>query len=215
MDMEGGGIEYEVQVLDVARPEMIRRLKKLGGTMVHKKIKMVRAAFFLCSKKVNGYARVRAEDGQVKMTVKTYSGDYPMEYELGISEGIDEGIEFMKALGLEQKAFQESYREKWTLPIKGVHEITFDSWPGLPMWMEIDCKTESALHKVLRLLEIPLARTVNWAVAEKYNHYYGIPIDVINNKTPSITFDGITSEIRPRRNKNLFRRMSLIKNGSR
>ena len=48
------------------------------------------------------------------------------------------------------KAFQETYREKWSLPIKGVHEITFDTWPGLPVWMEIDCSNKKTLDKMIK-----------------------------------------------------------------
>ena len=52
------------------------------------------------------------------------------------------------------KAFQETKREKWTLPDKEVHEVTFDTVPGLPTYMEIDCTTEDALNKTIEKLDL-------------------------------------------------------------
>ena len=79
---------------------------------------------------------------------------FPEEYEVTIDEDFETGKKFLEALNLKMKSFQETYREKWTLPIKGVHEITFDNWPGLPTFMEIDCTSLDSLNKVKNLLNI-------------------------------------------------------------
>jgi len=61
------------------------------------------------------------------MTVKVYKNkDFPEEYEVSIKEDFEKGKSFLDALNLKMKAYQETYREKWSLPIKGVHEITID-----------------------------------------------------------------------------------------
>ena len=44
-----------------------------------------------------------------------------------------EKINFLKSIGINQKAFQESYREKWNHPL--AHEITIDIIPGLLIFL--------------------------------------------------------------------------------
>ena len=142
------------------------------------------------------------------MTVKVYNDPkFPDEHELIIKETHDDGKNFLVALGLKQKAYQETYREKWSLPIKGVHEIVFDTWPGLPMWMEIDCTSEKVLNSVIKKMEISQDKIEYAASAGKYELYYGIPSDTLNNKTPNLTFKNIYKEIKPVKNKELFNKI--------
>ena len=55
-------------------------------------------------------------------------------------------------MNLKIKAFQESYREKWSLPNKEVHEVTFDTILGIPTYMEVNCVNETALKYTIKLL---------------------------------------------------------------
>jgi len=202
------GKEYEVQVLDVNATKMRSKLKKLGGKKVHKNIKLIRAAFDRCKPKIRGFARVRNEGKHTTMTVKVYNNPkFPDETEVTIMEDFAAGKKFLEALNLNMKAYQETYREKWSLPIKGVHEITFDTWPGLPQWMEIDCSTKSALTKVIKLLDIDKDKISHGASAVRYELYYGIPQETINTKTPSLTFKNISKEIKPKKNKAMFKKI--------
>ena len=45
-------------------------------------------------------------------------------------------LEFLKKSGLELKSYQETAREKWSHPL--AKEIVFDSWPGIPEFIEFD-----------------------------------------------------------------------------
>lgn len=137
------------------------------------------------------------------MTVKTYENPkFPTETEVTIKEGFKKEKAFLLALNLQMKAYQETYREKWSLPIKGVHEITFDTWPGLPSWMEIDCSSKSVLDDVIKKLKAPKDKISHASSAVKYELYYGISQDKINTKTPSLTFKNIHKEIKPKKIKN-------------
>lgn len=199
------GKEYEVQVIDVNINSMRSKLKAIGGKKVHKNIKLIRAAFDRCNGKVPGFARVRYEGKNTTMTVKIYNDPkFPDETEVTILEDFEVGKKFLEAIGLNMKAFQETYREKWSLPIKGVHEITFDTWPGLPPWMEIDCSSKQVLDKVVKLLSVDADKISYGASALKYQLYYGISRDIIDEKTASLTFKNIAKEIRPTKNKELF-----------
>jgi len=205
------GKEYEAQVLDVNVIKMRKKLKSLGGKIVHKNIKLIRAAFERCNSKVKGFARVRYEGDKTTMTVKVYNNiKFPDEYEVTIEEDFETGKNFLESLNLKMKAFQETYREKWSLPIKGVHEITFDTWPGLPQYMEIDCTNKKTLDKVVKLLDIDKKKISHGASAVKYELYYGISQKIINEKTPSLTFKDINKEIKPKKNKELFKNIIEI-----
>ena len=210
MIQEGGGLEYEAKFLDINVSNMKKLIKKNGAKLVHKRKKYIRAVFHRANNKIRGYARVRQEAKETTMTVKIYNNPkFPDEYEVTIKEGFKKGKEFLIGLGLKQKAFQESYREKYTFPkIKGVHEITFDELPGLPSYMEIDCTTEKALKKVIKLLNLDKNKMRYGAFDATYNEYYGIPKEVINKKTKFLTFKNIINEIKPKKNKELLKKIS-------
>lgn len=202
------GKEYELQVLEVDVSKMRKKLKDLGGKKIHRNIKLERSVYHRCNTDVKGFARVRNDGKNTSMTVKVYNNNkFPDEYEVTIKENFETGKKFLDALNLDLKAYQETYREKWSLPIEGVHEIAFDIWPGLPQWMEIDCSTEKSLNKVKNLLDIDESKISYGASAVKYHLYYGIPEATINDKTPYMTFKDIGKEIKPRKNKTLFAEM--------
>ena len=83
----------------------------------------------------------------------------------------------MESLGLKTKAKQESYREKWSHDL--AHEITFDTVPGLPTYMEIDCTSEANLNKLIEMLHLDKAEMRFGAFDATYEEYYGIEKDVI------------------------------------
>ena len=145
------------------------------------------------------------------MTVKIFKDKkYPDEYEVSINEDFNTGNEFMKSLNLEQKAFQETYREKYSInKIPGVHEITFDTIPGLPTYMEVDCTSEKALNNVINKLNLDKNKMRFGAFANTYEEYYGISAEIINNHTSSLSFHNIKNEIKPIKNKELFNNIAL------
>jgi len=202
----GSGKEYEAKFLEIDVNKIRNLIKKLGGKLVHKKKKYIRAIFDRCDGKVKGFTRVRQENNKTTMTVKIYNNKkFPDEFEVTINEGFDEGRIFMHALGLNEKAFQESYREKWSFPnIKDVHEVVFDELPGLPVYLEVDCLSENCLKNMTKKLKLEKYKKRFGSFDHTYNEYYGIPNDVINDKTKSLSFSNISNEIKPRKNKQLF-----------
>lgn len=200
-------VEFEAKFLDVNIHNMRKTLLENGCKMVYEPTKFIRAVFHLCNENVKGYARIRQEKDSMTMTVKIYKDkNFPEEYEISINETFETGLNFLKALGLEQKAYQESYREKWSHPL--VHEITFDTIPGLPTYMEIDCTSEDNLNKMIELLNLDKSKMRYGAFDKTYNEYYDIPIDVINNHTPMLTFKNIKNELKIGKNKKLFERLA-------
>ena len=210
MNQIGSGLEYEAKFLDINVTKMKKLIKKYGAKLVHRRKKYIRAVFHRANNKVRGYARVRQEAKDTTMTVKIYNNPkFPDEFEVTIKEGFEQGKDFLNGLGLKQKAFQESYREKYTFPkVKGVHEITFDELPGLPPYMEVDCTTEKALNKVIEILNLDKDKMRYGAFDATYLEYYGIPKDVINKKTKSLTFKNVIKELKPKKNKELLKKIA-------
>jgi len=123
---------------------------------------------------VRGFARIRDENGTITMTVKTYEDPkFPKEYEVTIKNSFQDGIEFLNSLGIKQKAFQETYREKWSHPL--AHEITFDDVPGIPTYMEIDTTSKENLERLIELFKLDKSKMRYGAFDATYEEYYGIP----------------------------------------
>lgn len=201
--------EYEAKFLDIDKDKMIKKLKSIGAELVHTKKKYIRAVFHRCTDEVRGFARIRDEDGTITMTVKLYiDPKFPEEYEVSLNNDFETGVKFLSALGLKQKAFQETYREKWSHPL--AHEITFDDVPGIPTYMEIDCTGEDNLNKLIDILELDRGKMRFGAFDATYNEYYDIEKDIINNKTPFLTFKNITKEITPLKNAELLEKISKL-----
>ena len=87
------------------------------------------------------------------------------------------------------------------------HKITFDYVPGLPLYMEIDCTSEKNLNKLIEKLDLDKSKMRFGAFDATYEEYYGIEKDVINNKTSSLTFKNIMKEIKPKKNKDLLKKI--------
>jgi adenylate cyclase class 2 len=207
------GKEYEAKFLNINVAQIRKKLLNIGAKLEHKAIKFYRVVFTRCSDKENppvkGFVRIRNEGKKITMTVKTYKDPkFPDEYEISINEDFNTGINFLKSIGINQKAFQESYREKWQHPL--AHEITIDILPGLPLYMEIDCTSEENLNKIIKLLGLDDKNKRFGAFDKTYNEYYGIETDVINDKTESLSFGNIENEIKPIKNLDLFSELSKL-----
>jgi adenylate cyclase class 2 len=200
------GKEYEAKFLDIDVAAMKEKLKAIGATQVHKNMKYIRSAFGLCNSD-KGYVRVRTEGDNVTMTSKLYTDPkFPEEFEVTIKEDFETGLKFLQSIGTIHKAFQETFREKWAHP--DVHEIVFDTIPGLPTYMEIDCTSEDDLNRMVEKLGLDKSRMRFGAFGDTYQEYYGIEPSLINNKTPSLTFNNITKEIFPTKNKELLEKVA-------
>jgi adenylate cyclase class IV len=200
------GKEYEAKFLDIDYKKCIKKLKELGAKRVHKNKMFRRKVYVLCDTSVRGFARVRDEGGAVTMTSKVYiDPKFPDETEIEITGSFEDGCKFIESLGLKNKAYQQTYREKWTHKL--AHEITFDYVPGLPLYMEVDCTSEENLNKMIDKLELDKSKMRFGAFDATYEEYYGISKDTINDKTPNLTFKNILKEIKPTKNKDLLKKI--------
>ena len=212
-------LEYEAKFLDINHDELVKKIKLLGATLEQPNTFYRRSVFGLCDIK-RGYVRVRDEGDKTTLTAKIYKNpDYPEEFELEIKDGFEKGKAFLSSLNLNEKAYHESMREKWHLRLSkskkdhsnnnnnnknnnNMCEIAFDCIPGLPMYVEVECKSERNLNKAIKLLDLGKYEKRYGAYGKTYVEYYGMAETEINNEIKSLTFENIEKELKPYIHKN-------------
>ena len=203
--------EYEAKFLNIDVDSIKKKLKENGAKKIHDPLKFYRLIFKRCEEKGDkpGFVRVRNEGNKITMTTKIFNDKkFPEECEVSINESFEKGCEFLRAIGIDEKSYQETIREKWSHPL--VHEVTFDIVPGLPIYMEVDCTSEENLNKFISLLELDKTNMKYGSFDKTYTEYYDIPSDNIIHKTPSLTFKDVGAQIKPNKNVQMFREITKL-----
>jgi adenylate cyclase class 2 len=183
-------IEYEATFINIDKDEIRGRLKSAGAQLIKPEFLMKRVVFELPEghEIPGGWLRVRDEGDKITMSLKVVDGDKienQKEIYLQINS-FEEGISLLENLGAKRKAFQESRREFWLLD--GV-EITIDEWPYLEPYVEIEGETEELVKTMSKKLGFDYNQALFCSVDTLYNLKYGVPAEIINHKTPLITFN--------------------------
>ena len=178
--------EIEAKYLDIDKTDIRKKLKAAGAQLIAPEVKMRRTIF---DTGPNTYARVRDEGDKIVMTYKNFIDDDSImgckEINLVIND-YDGAVKFLKACGLEMKANQETLRETWSLDNV---EITIDTWPWIPTYIEIEGNTEDEVWAVAEKLGFKKEDALVGAVDKIYQHYYGVDMDIVNLHTPIINFE--------------------------
>lgn len=182
-------IEYEATFPNVDKNEIREKLKQVGATLVRAEFLQKRVVFNLPKgHEINGgWLRVRDEGDKITMSLKVIDGDKiedQKETYLEVSN-FDQGVSLLEMIGCERKSFQESKREVWELD--GV-EVVIDEWPYLEPYVEVEGSSEEYVKKVSERLGFDYSTALFCSVDTLYAKQYGIPEDLVNNKTPRITF---------------------------
>ena len=178
--------EIEASFYDIDKEEIRAKLKAIGAKLERPEGLMRRTVYDTGK---HSFARVRDENDKIVMTYKIYSDDTDI---MGCKEvnvvvdSYEEANKFMQGIGLHVKANQESYRELWLLD--GV-EITIDTWPWVPTYIEVEGPTEEAVWSVSAKLGFKKEDGHFGSVDRVYNHYYGVDMDIVNDATPIINFE--------------------------
>ncbi len=178
--------EIEAQFLDIDKDAIRAKLKEVGATLVKPEVLMRRVVFYTGE---HSFARVRDEGDKIVMTYKNVSDDKSI---LGTKEvnvvvnSFDDAILFLKGCGLKIKAHQETRREVWVL---GDVEISIDTWPWIPTFIEVEGPTEESVWDTAAKLGFDKSQAKFGSVDSTYQHYYGVDMDIVNMHTPEILFD--------------------------
>jgi len=190
-------LEIEAKFLEINLDKLRKLIKKNGGKKVHKMVMYKRYVFNLLTGE-KGYIRTRDENGRVTITLKKYpeNSKFAQEYEILLdkSSSIEDAKNMLLAQGYKVKAQHETLREKWTL--NGCPEIAIDTLPGIPTYVELECKNEAEIKKIAKLLGFDMKDAKYGPYVNQYIDYYGANIDSAENY-PVLTFNNIDKELSP------------------
>ncbi|MFH0869714.1 MAG: class IV adenylate cyclase [archaeon] len=168
--------EIEAKFLDIDKEKIRKLLNKNGARLVHKEILMRRNVFDYPDQRLEkkgGWIRVRDEGDKITLSYKQLvdrSITGTKETSLDVSD-FDSATRFLLEIGLIKDAYQETKREKWTLD--GA-EITLDTWPWIPTFVEIEGDSENQLKSVSKKLNFDWSKALHGSVETAYQKYYDV-----------------------------------------
>lgn len=182
-------IEYEATFINVNKGNVRKKLKEAGANLIKPEF-LQKRVIFNPPKRFDGYRwlRVREEGNKITMSFKMVDGD-KIENQKEINLAIDDfkkGVEFLEAIGCQRKSYQETKREIWKL---GKVEICLDKWPFLEPFVEVEGKSEKEVRTVSGKLGFDYSKALFCAIGLLYSKKYNIPVEVIDNQIPKITFN--------------------------
>ena len=192
--------EIEAKFINVD-PDTIRtQLNSLGAILVHPERLMRRRTFDFADTRLNqtgSWARVRDEGDKITMSFKQNKDDTlhgTVEINLSVDD-FDTAADFLKALGLVQKSYQETKREAWLV---GGAEITIDTWPWIAPFVEIEGHSEQAVRAAATKLGFDWAEAMHGSVTPVYQLDYDVTAAEVNG-WETITFEPVPAWLEQRR----------------
>lgn len=164
-------------------------LAKAGAEHIHPEVLMRRRNFDYGDQrleKIGGWIRVRDEGDKVTFTYKqlndrTLHGTKEIEV---IVNDFEKTCDLLSTIGLKSKAYQETKREKWKI---GEVEITIDTWPWVPTFIELEAPSEESLKETAKLLNLEWKNAMHGSVETIYQMHYDFTEEEIDS-WPEITF---------------------------
>ena len=193
-------IEYEYRFYNIDENKVKKKIINLGGSKIHDKMLMRINVYYHPQNKFNYYIRIRNEQSNGKkyytLTVKKNIKPFPIEHETIINDP-DETDKILLMLGCKKKYTLEKIRETWCLD--DCKEIVFDSYLGLPTFVEIDCKSLETLNKITKKLGFDRNKSEKEGTRSLYFNLYGIPKksnwgDIIEFKNSYEIFDKLITK---------------------
>lgn len=175
-------IELEAKFLDIDTEKLRALLTEKGATLVHPERLMRRKTFDYPDKrlkKIGGWIRVRDEGDKVTLAYKQVAHrgiDGTKEISL-VVESFDIVSNLLLAIGLDNKSYQETKRERWDLD--GV-EVTIDTWPWIPTFVEIEGISEEKLRETAKQLGLDWNAALHGSVETAYQAYFNVSEEEIN-----------------------------------
>ena len=96
----------------------------------------------------------------------------------------EQACRFLEAAQLKFVSYQETKREMWKL---GEVEITIDTWPWIPTFVEIEVKDEKIVKEISAILGLDWKDVLHGSVEIAYQKYYDVTEEEIDG-WPEIKF---------------------------
>jgi len=178
--------EYEAKFLDINQDRVKSFLENLGAKKVKEKTLLRRVIFESDITYDNhSWIRLRDEGNKITLTLKQVSDASTIhgtkELEI-IVDNFEKTSQFLEKIGLTKKRYQENYREEWQL-----NDIIFDfdTWPDMPILLEIEGPNETSIKNVARKLGFDYSTAKFGSIDNIYLERYGR--DIL--KEPTLVFE--------------------------
>ncbi|NQV88408.1 MAG: CYTH domain-containing protein [Parcubacteria group bacterium] len=181
--------EIEAKFLDIDSKDLRNKLKDIGARLIYSERLMKRKVFDFADnrlRKIGGWVRVRDEGDKITLSYKQLN-DRTLHGTKEINVVVDDfekTCQILSVLGLIQKSYQETKREKWAI---GDSEVTIDTWPWIPTFVEIESSTEEEIKKVAKKLKFDWGKALHGSVENAYQKDFDVTEDEIDG-WESITF---------------------------
>ncbi|NJP47838.1 class IV adenylate cyclase [Actinacidiphila epipremni] len=149
--------EYEAKFLAVDVAGLQAELAALGAVRTIPRTLLTRKIFESDALDGSQWVRLRDEGTRTTLTLKQVTdatsihGTTEVETEVGDLAAM---AEILGSLGLREVRYQENYREEWQL---GGVAFDFDTWPGLPTFLEIEGPDEASVRQAAARLGLDYA----------------------------------------------------------
>ncbi len=181
--------EIEAKFPNIDAEALRAILKEKGAMLEYPEVLMRRKTFDysdLRLHKIGGLIRVRDEGNKVtycykQLNDRTLHGMKEVEV---IVNDFEKTCQLLDAIGMVMKSYQETRREKWKH--KGV-EITIDTWPWVPTFVELEGPTEEAVKEVAHDLGFDWRSAMYGSVEPIYQMHFDFSEEEIDS-WESITF---------------------------
>lgn len=181
--------EIEAKFPGIDAGKLRAALASKGATLEHAEVLMRRKNYDYPDRrleKIGGWIRVRDEGNKVTLSYKqlnarTLHGTKEVNV---VVDDFDKTCQFLETIGMVAKSYQETKREKWGH--KGV-EITIDTWPWVPTFVELEGPTEELVKEVASDLGFDWNTAMHGSVESIYQMHYDFAEEEIDG-WESITF---------------------------
>ena len=165
--------EYEAKFLSVDVDDLQTRLTTLGAVQAFPRTLLTRKIFENDALDGGAWVRLRDEGTRSTLTLKQVTDsttiDGTTEIETEVSD-LGAMAEILSRLGLAEVRYQENYREEWRW---GEVAFDFDTWPGLPTFLEIEGPDETAVRQAAATLGLDYSQARFGSVDEIYKSELG------------------------------------------
>ncbi|WP_446041213.1 class IV adenylate cyclase [Streptomyces sp. SID1121] len=160
--------EYEAKFLAIDVAGLQARLTALGAVQAFPRILLTRKIFENEALDGGAWVRLRDEGTRSTLTLKQVTDattiDGTTEIETEVTD-LHATAEILRNIGMSEVRYQENYREEWRL---GEVTFDFDTWPGLPTFVEIEGPDEASVRQAAALLELDYSEARFGSIDEIY-----------------------------------------------
>ena len=168
--------EIEAKFTDIDPIEIRKTLLNIGAILEHPERLMRRKVFDHPDARLysqGAWIRVRDEGDKItfsfkKLVDRTLHGTKEITV---VVDSFDETCNLLEATGLECKSYQETKRETWNYDDC---EITIDSWPWIPEFVEIEAPNEEKIRSVANKLGFEWSKAMHGSVETAYQKHYDV-----------------------------------------